>query len=170
MLRHQIKWLNNLILRHFIFMIFLPILLSTGCGDEVKVVTFTTDEATRLLSGDTTKSWLRTAYVVNGQPQYTDPCELQTITTFLIDASDSAKFVVHRHPDICPGNSDTLETGYWRVVGKITNADIADRIEFVLEGDTLLRNIDMITSLYLDLSLNREGSSEQSSFEAILPE
>lgn len=131
---------------------------------------FTINEAERLLSGDTTKSWLRVSYVLDGQPGITDPCQLQTISTFYLDDSDTTRFVIASNPVVCASLSDTLETGYWRITGKPGNISIADSIEFVQHGDTVMRKIAEITSLYMTLTGSMDGSKLEESYQAIIPE
>lgn len=153
-----------------VFLSFLLILNLSYCTEDVKTVEFTINEVERLLSGDTTKSWLRVAYVVDGQPPISDPCQLQTISTFYLDDSDTARYIIFSNPVICGSQSDTLETGYWSIIGKPGNTSIAGSIELVQQGDTVIRGISEITSLYLKLSGSIDESTLEVSYEAIIPD
>ncbi len=140
------------------------------CSDDDKIVPFTEDEVIRLLSGDTTKSWLRVSFQLNGSDQGSDDCDLHTVTTFYIGSLDSLKYTVVSNPDYCQSQTDTLESGNWRILGREENKDIADKIEFIFEGDTLQQRIEQITSLYLILRGSENDLLFQSDYEAILPE
>lgn len=156
-----------------IFLVFLSFLLIMNlsyCTEDVKTVEFTINEVERLLSGDTTKSWLRVAYIVDGQPPFTDPCQLQTISTFYLDDTDTTRYIILSNPTVCGSLSDTLETGYWRIIGNPANTSIADGIEFVQQGDTVMRHIAEITSLFMTLSGTIDESTLEVSYEAIIPD
>jgi hypothetical protein len=142
----------------------------SDCSEEVKTVEFTRAEVERLLSGDTTKSWLRVAYNVDGQAGLTEPCDLQTISTYFLDESDSARFVILSNPVVCGSVSDTLATGYWQIIGREENQNIADKLELVQQGDTVWRNIKQITSLYMTLTGSINESTLEVSYEAIIPD
>jgi len=148
----------------------LGIFLLGSCAEEEKMVVFTEPEAVRLLSGDTIKSWNRVAFRINGQPAGLDDCELQTVTAFYLDQTDSMKFLILANPVLCGGTADTLEAGYWRIIGREGASEIADKIEFVIGGDTTLKDISMMTSLFLTLTGSGEDQSVEENFEVIIPE
>jgi hypothetical protein len=140
------------------------------CTEDVKIVEFTRAEVERLLTGDTLKNWLRVAFTLDGEAQFTEVCALQTISTFYVDESDSARFVVLSNPAVCNSRSDSLAFGYWRIIGRQGNKDIADKIELVQQGDTVLRDIRQITSLYMTLTGSENESAIEVSYEAIIPD
>ena len=142
----------------------------SNCTEDEKMVPFTESEVIRLLSGDTTKSWLRVSFQLNGADQGSDDCDLYTITTFYIGPSDSLKYTIVSNPVYCPSPADTLESGDWRILNRTDNQETADKIEFIFEGDTLQKQIEQITSLYLYLSQSENELLFQSSYDAIIPE
>ena len=144
--------------------------LASNCSEDEKMVPFTESEVIRLLSGDTTKSWLRVSFQLNGADQGLDDCDLHTIMTFYIGTSDSLKYSIVSNPAYCQAEVDTLEMGYWRVLGSGENEDITNQIEFIFEGDTLQQQIEQITSLYLNLSQSENELLFQSGYEAVIPE
>ena len=164
---------NNFSPIHLLFglsmLVIMGIILS-DCAEDERIIPFSESELIRLLSGDTTKSWLRVSFQLNGADQGSDDCDLYTITTFYIGASDSLKYTIVSNPDYCQSPTDTLESGNCRILGRTDNPDIADKIEFIFEGDTLLQQIEQITSLYLYLSQSENELLFQSGYEAIIPE
>jgi len=144
--------------------------LISNCTEDEKMIPFTESEVIRLLSGDTTKSWTRVSFQLNGADQGLNDCDLKTITTFYIGASDSLKYTIVSDPVYCQTQGDTLEVGYWRILGSAEDEEIAKQIEFIIEGDTLQQQIEQITSLYLNLSQSENELFFQSSYEALIPE
>jgi hypothetical protein len=158
---------------NFLIGIFIILILGSvmmNCAEEERMVPFTESEVIRLLSGDTTKSWLRIAFELNGADQGMDDCNLYTITTFFITSSDSLKYTIVSSPDYCQSQTDTLEIGDWRILSSGDNQDVADGIEFIFEGDTVEQTIDRVTSIYLNLSRSANELFFQSRYQAILPE
>jgi hypothetical protein len=136
-----------------------------SCAEEEKNIVFTESELIRLLSGDTTKSWNRIAFFMDGEASLLEECDIGTVSTFYVDETDSLKFLIRSNPDLCNGNADTLEIGYWRIIERESNEDLMDKIEFVVKEDTTLKSITRITSRFLNL--NQSGDEEI--FEAIIP-
>jgi hypothetical protein len=134
------------------------------------MVPFTKPEVIRLLSGDTTKSWLRVSFKMNGEDQGLNECDLHNITNFYIDASDSLKYRIVSNPADCQWQIDTLEAGYWRILGRDDNNEIAEKIEFVFEGDTTQHQIKQVTSLYLILNRSKEDLFFETAYETVIPE
>jgi len=153
-----------------LFSLIITGLALTQCSKDEKIVPFTDSEVIRLLSGDTTKSWLRISFQLNGADQDLDDCNLYTVTTFYLGTSDSLKYTVVTAPDYCLSQADTLESGDWSILGQEQSQNIADKIQLISEGDTIQYQIDQITSLYLNLSRTAEDLLYHSRFEAIMPE
>lgn len=151
-----------------LFLLIISGFILIQCAKDEKIVPFTESEVIRLLSGDTTKSWLRISFKLNGADEDLNDCDLHTITTFYLDTSDSLKYTIVSNPVYCQSEADTLELGDWRIMGQEENQNIADRIELIFNGDTLQYQIDQVTSLYFNLSRSENDLLYQSGFEAIL--
>jgi hypothetical protein len=162
--------LKSKIKKTLLVFLFLPVYFFTRCTEDVKVVEFTNTEVIRLLSGDSTKSWLRVSYKLDGHDHSLGECDLQAISTFYLDDFDSLKYVIRLNPVVCQSISDTLESGYWQIIGKFGKPDIAEKIEFVQNSDTISRDIVQISSLYLTLSGSEGESILETSFEAVIPD
>jgi hypothetical protein len=162
-LHFRIPYIGLLIRIYFLTIGFF---LWNSCAEEEKIIVFTESELIRLLSGDTTKSWNRIAFFMDGQASSLEDCDLNTVTTFYVDDTDSLKYLIRSNPVLCNGDADTLETGYWRIIEKENNDDLRDKIEFVVNEDTTLKIISRVTSRFLNL----DQLGDEEVFEAIIPE
>lgn len=142
----------------------------SNCNENEKMVPFTESEVIRLLSGDTTKSWIRMSFKMNGEDQALSDCELYTITTFYLGTSDSLRYRIVTNPAICQSQADTLETGFWRILGRDNDNEIADKVEFIFDGDTTQQQINQVTSLFLTLNRSEDDNFYETVYEAVIPE
>ena len=80
-----------------IFFIF-NIISIVSCDSDEKPIIFTAEEIQRLISGDSSKIWIRTGKIVQGQSADLSNCELYLTTEFAVDESDSLKFKISFNP------------------------------------------------------------------------
>jgi hypothetical protein len=143
-------------------------LLAGACGEEEKMVVFNRSEVIRLLCNDSTKSWERKAVSIDGQPADISECDLfahMTLTT----QNDSLKYLVKSQTAYCNNNTELLDSGLWEVLEESIVSDAIDRIVFYsVEGDTIIKSIGEVTSIYFTTKENSGGSVIQESFETAL--
>lgn len=154
----------------FIFSIIIISLLHYHCAEEEKIVIFSESEVIRLLSGDSTKSWIRIAIKTNGQDQELTECDLRNVTKFYIGDLDSLKYSISKNPFDCEGDTLIINEGIWRIISAEDDIDMAEKIEFISKGDSLVKNINEITSLFLKLDWVENESLIEESFMVNLPE
>ncbi len=152
----------------------LPLLIITlfyyYCAEEEKTIVFSESEVIRLLSGDTTKSWIRFSKKINGQDQELSECDLHVVTKFYIGDLDSLKYSIGKYPSDCGGDNTIIDEGIWQIISAESDIDNARIIEFISKGDTLTKNIDEITSLLLRLDWVENESQIEESFMVLVEE
>ena len=145
------------------FLLILTLTLISSCYKHDHIVVFTSDEITRLISGDTTKSWETVKSVINGTENNGDPCAINTIRKFSFSKQDQTThlYEIYKNPGVCNGIDTLVETGEWYVIQGSPSVGIPDTLAVVLDGDTLRSSIREITSIKLRLS----GSVNNSQIE-----
>ncbi len=136
-----------------------------SCGETEKMVIFTEEELKGLVSGDTIKTWLRTNVSLDGQKADLSDCEVYSLTTFLHGEQDSLIYSISQNPDFCDGNEGLIEAGIYRVnVDPLSNKG---SLQFISGQDSLIKNIEEITSLFLRLRYTDASGIVEERFEAV---
>lgn len=142
--------------------------LLLACGDKENIVVFNRSEVIRLLSSDTSKSWTRLDVTIDGIPNNYTECEMFTNTQY-ISRKDSLIYIISAQPEYCDGNSEIIESGLWDLFEESNISDRIDRIAYYsFEGDTIVKEMLEITSLYLSTKDDNTGVSIVETFESKL--
>ena len=143
-----------------IAIIFLSILSS--CSKDDKIVVFKRDEAIRLLSADSNKTWTRTLLKVGGVSEDSN-CKLNHLITFY-SSTDSLYFEINSDPSICENDSYFL-SGYWDVAEDPAIRERINQIMFVIDSDTSFKEIGEITSIFLSTTFTMDNSFIEESYQ-----
>jgi hypothetical protein len=149
---------------------FIILLLFASCGEDENLVVFTEPEIVRLLSNDSSKSWIRKTITVDGQTPEISECEL-IIETKYYSSNTEQIYIVESIDDFCGGISEQLDSGSWDALEESNISDRIDRIAYYSgDGGTTIKYIKEITSLYLTIEEDKDGSMVQETFESSLPD
>ncbi len=148
---------------------FIVFLLFASCGNDENIVVFTEPEVVRLLSNDSSKSWIRKIITENGQTPEISDCEL-LIQTKYISSSTEQIYIVESISDFCNGITEQLDSGSWEALEESSLSERIDRIAYYsADAGTTIKNIQEITSLFLTTEEEKDGTIIQETFEPLLP-
>jgi hypothetical protein len=158
----------NILLTQFCRYITILIILS-GCIKEDRFIDFSEAEIMRLISGDSTKQWVRTRQVIDGKEQNNDECILKHKLTFiyLSQSPDKIEYQIHRDPDICHLPDSIIESGSCHISDLKPGPNVKDTISFIVGQDTTRYGINFITSLFLNIKCKKNGVITESDYEWI---
>lgn len=148
---------------YFFLSAFIFVLLLLSCSDSENIVTFNRDEVIRLLSNDSSKTWLRKNYSENDQQIELEECSLKTETIYK-HRNDSMIYTISTIDQFC----DTvilLDSGLWDVAEDGSFTGRIDKIIYYSGEDTLAKEILEITSLFLRLQRSKGETSYEEFFE-----
>ncbi len=128
-------------------------LLLLACTKQQDYVDFNNQELIRLLSGDSTKEWVRVAEYKNGNEVNTDPCSLRLLYQFQNPGgtTDSLPLAIYNNPRACNQVDTLITSGIWLIKGTITNANEEDSIVMIFGNTVQTFGISNITSNSLKL-------------------
>lgn len=140
--------------------------LLISCSDKENEVFFNDNEVIRLLSNDSSKSWIRKSLIIDGQTSDLSECDLSHLTTFYSNSSGQT-YIIETIPEFCGGNPVRLDSGSWEVLEESSISDRIDRIVYnSSDGGSSVKYIQQITSLFLNTEEDLSGSVVQESFES----
>ncbi len=165
----MIKQIFN-INRYWVGLFFFVSLLFTSCGNDENIVLFTEPEVVRLLSNDSSKSWIRKIITEDGQTPEISDCEL-LIQTKYISSNTEKTYIIESIEEFCDGITERLDSGSWEALEESSISDRIDRIAYYsADGGTTIKNIKEITSLFLTTEVEENGILIQETFEPLLPD
>ena len=142
----------------------LAILLVCGCLSQDELF-FSTDELSRLLASDSSKTWVLRSRLVDNVSVIQD-CELDDELT-LVQATnpiDTARMIFTTGSILCPNQMDSIiYSGIWEVL----DTDSTHVVQFVIENDTSTRTINYITSLVFQMTYLETEKSIVEEFVAL---
>jgi hypothetical protein len=145
------------------------LLLNASCGNDENIVVFTEPEVVRMLSNDSSKSWIRKMITVDGQTPEISECEL-LIQTKYFSSNTEQVYIIESIDDFCGGITEQLDSGSWEALEESGLSDRIDRIAYYSgQGGTTIKNIKEITSLYLTTEEENDGTIIQETFESSQP-
>lgn len=148
---------------------FIFLLLITSCGNDENIVVFTEPEVVRLLSNDSSKTWIRKIVIENGQTPEIPECDLMTQTRYISSNSEQI-YIIESIDDFCDGITEQLDSGSWEVLEESNLSERIDRIAYYSgDGGTTIKNIQEITSLYLRTEEEKDGTITEETFESSQP-
>jgi len=149
---------------------FIILLLIASCSNDENIVVFTEQEVVRLLSNDSSKSWVRKIITLDGQTPEISECEL-LIQTKYFSSNTEQVYIIESIDDYCDGITERLDSGSWEALAESSISDRIDRIAYYSgDGGTTIKYIKEITSLYLTIEEEKDGSIVQETFESTLPD
>ena len=142
--------------------------LFASCGEDENVVVFTESEVVQLLSNDSSKSWVRKAITIDGQSPEISECDLLIETRYFSSNADQI-YIIESIDDYCGGTSERLDSGSWEALVESNISDRIDRIAYYSgNGETRIKKILEITSVYLTTEADSLGQVLQEAFESTL--
>ena len=135
-------------------LLYFSIIFLSGCLSQDEIVIFTPDELTFLLTADSSKAWTLTGKVVNNTQNDLQDCEKDDLLIFYstISPQDTQKVQLETGPILCPGQTDSIiYQGYWKALDS-TNGYY---LHWIIEGDTSIRLVNLITSQLLNMSYSK---------------
>jgi hypothetical protein len=156
------------IFKFWIKPVYFFLFLFTSCGDGENIVVFTESEVVRLLSNDSSKSWVRKAITIDGQSPEISECEL-LIETKYFSSNTNQIYFIESTDEYCGGTSVRLDSGSWEALVESNISDRIDRIAYYSgNGDTKIKKILEITSIHLTTEADSLGLVIQETFESTL--
>lgn len=143
----------------------LLLILFLSCSKDEKVIVFTRDEVIKLLTADTSKTWSRYSYRINGSDAEVNECVLRQQVTFFYQP-DSLYFLILPSADICDPGSYEIR-GRWDVLEDPQINDRYNQVQYVISNDTLVKQIGEISSLYLDVSFSEAEDVFTEKFQVV---
>lgn len=144
--------------------------LFVSCGDDENIVVFTESEVVRLLSSDSSKTWSRKDVVVDGQSPEIEECELLIEISYFSSNTEQI-YIVESIDDFCGGVSEQLDSGSWEALEESNISDRIDRIAYYSgDGETTIKRIQEITSLFLTTEEDSDGSVIRETFVSEIPD
>ena len=144
---------------------FIVLFLFTSCGEDENLVVFTESEVVRLLSNDSSKTWIRKVLTIDGQTPEISECEL-LIETKYFSSNTERTYIIESIDDYCGGTSERLDSGSWEALEESNISDRIDRIAYHSgDGETKIKKILEITSLFLTTEADSVGLVIQETFE-----
>ena len=115
--------------------------LFTSCGEDENLVVFTESEVVRLLSNDSSKTWIRKVLTIDGQTPEISECELLIETKYFSSNAEQI-YIIESIDDYCGGTSERLDSGSWEALEESNISDRIDRIAYHSgEGETRIKKI-----------------------------
>lgn len=149
---------------------FIILLLIASCSNDENIVVFTEQEVVRLLSNDSSKSWIRKILTLDGQTPEISECEL-LIQTKYFSSNTEQIYIIESVDDYCDGITERLDSGSWEALEESNISDRIDRIAYYsADGGTSIKNIKEITSLFLTTEEEKDGTIIQETFEPLIPD
>jgi hypothetical protein len=151
----------------FILIIFIMLITYTACYKNEHFVDFTSDELTRLISGDSVKSWIRVRLSDNGTDASSDPCSINLIYSYSSASNDQSNlgYEILKNPSVCNGIDTLIESGGWYIIEGITSSNLRDSLVMINNGDTLRFGISSINSTDMKLISGENGGMVEEEFE-----
>ncbi len=143
----------------FIYFFTAIALFNWRCSRQENFVDFNASELTRLICGDSIKSWVRTRDLSDGEDQNESNCSLKLIYRFQSVADSSATFGIYLNPGECSGQDSLQLMGKWSIENEATWADVEDTLIMIEGKDTLHFGIKSITSTELKLVGSSKGKT-----------
>lgn len=142
--------------------------LFASCADDENIVVFTESEVVRLLSNDSSKSWIRKGITIDGQSPEISECELLIETKYFSSNTDQI-YIIESIDNYCGGTTERLDSGSWDALVESNISDRIDRIAYYSgNGETKIKKILEITSIFLTTEVDSLGLVVQESFESTL--
>ncbi len=141
-------------------------LILAGCQEDDIPLGFYDYQVVRLLTNDSSKTWMRTQYIENGQNQPISTCADSLYLYFLIaentrnDSVDAFEII----PKVSCTTSDTLLLG--RFAAASADNIFIDQLLYA-DGPIDFMQVENITSRFLKLTYERDGAGISASFEAV---
>ena len=145
--------------------------LIQGCMKEEAAIDFSAEELTRLISGDSTKTWVRVRQAIDGTDSDLDPCDLKLLYQFsVIGTSGSDKtYNILRNTEVC-SNQDSLVSGDpWELTDEKSGTAIKDSLQLISGQDTSRYGIYFITSMSMKLTKRTGEKVIENDFEIYNP-
>lgn len=130
------------------------IIVWAGCNIQEAPVNLAADELERLLTADSSKSWILSNRI-NASPF--EPCESDDLLTFIKSSPINDTLTIHFRSGsvFCPGQIDSvIFQGTWIIIDGL----LSDSLELIITGDTTRRSLDLVTSQILSISYLHQNS------------
>ncbi len=126
-----------------------------SCDDDFNEAQFDDVELTRLLAGDSAKTWILTSRLDDPLQQ----CELDDQLHLLREAlGDTLAYSKETGMELCNGESlGILEFGLW----SLADNAVKDSLITIIDGDSTFHAIEFITSQTLTLNYQTANGSQQ---------
>ncbi len=118
------------------------VLTIASCGDEENTISFTAEQTSRLLSNDSTKSWLLINREIDGVLSTLEMCEAENSLAFGMATGDALNTLLFE--DEC--DPIPIYDGFWQVLNQRALAT-SDTLIYLFNPDTLFQSED---SLFVD--------------------
>ena len=138
-----------------------------GCLAQDETIDFSDTQLTRLLTSDSSKTWLLTSRLLDNQQLIKD-CEMDDLLIFQTPgmSQDTALVSFLTGPILCPEQSDSIIfRGVWEIIDTASHP----LLRLVINDDTSVVSIDYITSQLFESTQLKEGKSIKEEFVAIDP-
>ena len=137
----------------YLMILIFIVMATSGCYQSDHPVEFSSDEITRLISGDTIKSWETVKILSNGSEPDGNDCSVKPIRKFSFSKQDQTThlYEIYANPAACDGTDTLLETGEWYIIEGTAVTGSEDTLALIINSDTVKYGISEITSTLLKL-------------------
>jgi hypothetical protein len=150
--------------------LFVLLLFIASCSNDENIVVFTEQEVVRLLSNDSSKSWMRKIITLDGQTPEISECEL-LIQTKYFSSNTGQIYIIESVDDYCDEIAERLDSGSWEALEESNISERINRIAYYsADGGTTIKNLKEITSLFLTLEEENDGAIIRETFEPLIPD